>query len=309
MLKERGVVPPPAVHPPKTRQEAQAQQQQHQLAQSSGTSQRQSSDRDISAPFLIKQEDADPQESYVNHSFEPHESGSSHQPFAQDGFAWKYPFYGPTACNHGYSSPVSVGVLHGPRDHDRRARKLIESITASTREHLLSCFWDHYNSIHQVVDRQSFDADRRAQKPKFYSTFLHLAMLAAGYRFSDRTRETVKRFTLGSWESTLHREARFLVESELERPGGMTTVQGLLILADLEFGAGRDTAGWIYSGKFSTYPHCLLVTSLILTDLSIYRYRQPTSFCNGAPNSRQLLGPYGSRSGHQASRHDGVCHV
>ncbi|KAM7207918.1 hypothetical protein V8F20_001712 [Naviculisporaceae sp. PSN 640] len=73
-------------------------------------------------------------------------------------------------------------------------------------------------------------------------------MLAAGYRFSDRTRETVKRFTLGNWESTLHREARFLVESELERPGGMTTVQGLLILADLEFGAGRDTAGWIYSG-------------------------------------------------------------
>ncbi|KAM7190074.1 Fungal specific transcription factor domain containing protein [Rhypophila sp. PSN 637] len=249
MLKERGVVPPPAVHPPKTRQEAQAQQQ-HQLSSTTfNPNQHQSSERDSSAaPFLIKQEDVEVQELFLSHSFEPQEGDSAHQTLFQDGFPWKYPFYGPTACAHGYSSPLSMGVLHGPRDHDRRARKLIESLTTSTREHLISCFWDHYNTMHQVVDRQSFEADRRAQKPKFYSTFLHLAMLAAGYRFSDRSRETVKRFTLGSWESTLHRETRFLVESELERPGGLTSVQGLLILGDLEFGAGRDTAGWIYSG-------------------------------------------------------------
>ncbi|KAM7221981.1 fungal-specific transcription factor [Rhypophila decipiens] len=249
MLKERGIVPPPAVHPPKTRQEAQAQQQ-HQLSSTTfNPNQQQSSERDSSAaPFLIKQEDVEVHEQFLSHSFEPQEDDSAHQSFFQDGFPWKYPFYGPTACTHGYSSPLSMGVLHGPRDHDRRARKLIESLTTSTREHLISCFWDHYNTMHQVVDRQSFEADRRAQKPKFYSTFLHLAMLAAGYRFSDRSRETVKRFTLGSWESTLHRETRFLVESELERPGGLTSVQGLLILGDLEFGAGRDTAGWIYSG-------------------------------------------------------------
>ncbi|KAK4217454.1 fungal-specific transcription factor [Rhypophila decipiens] len=249
MLKERGVVPPPAVHPPKTRQEAQAQQQ-HQLSSTAfNLNQPQSSETDSSAaPFLIKQEDVEVHEQFLSHSFEPQEGDSAHQSFFQDGFPWKFPFYGPTACTHGYSSPLSMGVLHGPRDHDRRARKLIESLTTSTREHLISCFWDHYNPMHQVVDRQSFEADRRAQKPKFYSTFLHLAMLAAGYRFSDRSRETVKRFTLGSWESTLHRETRFLVESELERPGGLTSVQGLLILGDLEFGAGRDTAGWIYSG-------------------------------------------------------------
>ena len=112
----------------------------------------------------------------------------------------------------------------------------------------MSCFWDHYNPAHQVVDQRAFEADRKSPTPISYSPFLHMTMLAAGYRSADRDGEAVKRLTLGNWESTLHREAKSMVDSELERPEGATTIQALLILADLEFGAGRDTAGWVYAG-------------------------------------------------------------
>jgi len=113
----------------------------------------------------------------------------------------------------------------------------------------MGCFWAHYNPSVQVVDRSAFEADAGSVSPKFHSPFLHLVMLAAGYRFADRNREDIKRLMLGSWESTVHRESKFLLDAELERPCGIPSIQAFLILADLEFGVGQDTTSWMYSGK------------------------------------------------------------
>jgi hypothetical protein len=49
-------------------------------------------------------------------------------------------------------------------------------------------------------------------------------------------------------ESDLHREAKYLFEYELEKPGGIPSVQALLILGDLECGVGRDNTGWMIGG-------------------------------------------------------------
>jgi hypothetical protein len=36
---------------------------------------------------------------------------------------------------------------------------------------------------------------------------------------------------------------------ELERPGGIPSVQAFLLLGDLECGIGRDNTGWMYAGE------------------------------------------------------------
>jgi hypothetical protein len=96
-------------------------------------------------------------------------------------------------------------------------------------------------------------------------------MLGIGFRFSDWDREDVKAITLGNRESTLHREAKAMVEVELEQPGGIASVQALLMLADLECGVGRDTTGWVYSGRSSSVATCLQM-------LTSSRHGKPASF-------------------------------
>ncbi|OCL04444.1 hypothetical protein AOQ84DRAFT_416253 [Glonium stellatum] len=49
-------------------------------------------------------------------------------------------------------------------------------------------------------------------------------------------------------ESTLHREAKYMLDHELERPGGIPSVVALLLLGDLECQVGRDNPGWLYAG-------------------------------------------------------------
>ncbi|EGO55432.1 hypothetical protein NEUTE1DRAFT_67051 [Neurospora tetrasperma FGSC 2508] len=184
MLRERGVAPPPAVHPPKTRQEAKEMQE--------------------------------------------HEKHDVR--FCED-----FETPGPNQANSSmvadYPSPPKFSAEESSPPHGREI-----------------CFWGHYNPAVQVVDREIFELGRKSQNPRHYSVFLHITMLAAGYRFAERNREDVKRLMLGSWESTFHRESKSMLDAELERPGGIPSIQALLILADLEFAAGRDATGWLYSG-------------------------------------------------------------
>jgi hypothetical protein len=58
----------------------------------------------------------------------------------------------------------------------------------------------------------------------------------------------MQRIALPDRESTLHREAKYMLDLELERPGGMPSVAALLILGDSEVGVGRDNVGWMYAG-------------------------------------------------------------
>jgi hypothetical protein len=69
-----------------------------------------------------------------------------------------------------------------------------------------------------------------------------------GYRFADCSRPDMQRITVAPRESWLHREAKYMLDFELERPGGITSVVALLILGDLECGVGRDNLGWLYAG-------------------------------------------------------------
>lgn len=141
--------------------------------------------------------------------------------------------------------------IHSGSWHLRqRLRRAIGDLDPETHDHLMTCFWTCYNSTMQIVDEMTFAQrkDENEDNPD-YSGFLHICCLAMGFRFADKSRPDIKSLDKGDRQSTFHRDARFFVETELEILRGLTTVQGLLILSDLECAVGRDRASWMYAGK------------------------------------------------------------
>lgn len=285
MLLDKGVVPPPAVHPPKTRQEAQSKQPEDTAKQPNGhvhslngaSIGHSPSSREIvpSPPdsghddFAMNESDqAESIMAQSHHNYQPLTKETS--PFRNldprkedivfrllatkgnlsfDQLSGRFRFFGPTANSHVYSDAPFAGDLREPPEQIRRSERIVRSLTPGTHEYLMSCFWEHYNLVMPVLDQAAFERDRESQCPRFYSSFLHITVLAMGYRFADQDREDMRKISLGNRESTLHREAKYMMDIELERPGGIPSVQALLLLGDLECGVGRDNTGWMYSGK------------------------------------------------------------
>jgi hypothetical protein len=337
MLKERGVVPPPAVHPPKTRQEAQARQQQEQHKVQLGTESLESAEPKLVPPSLnqpptppgsgdedvimveTEQPKRLPPSSHAsfNRLIDPlllqeaepkKEAGTRHLlctrgSYIFDQSAGRSRFFGPTANIHVHAKATCSLVPPDRSDHSLRAEQLIGVLRPATYDHLMRCFWEYYNSWQQVVDESAFEAGRTTHDARFYSVFLHLSMLAIGFRFADWDREDMKVIALGNRESTFHREAKSMVEAELEKPGDIPSVQALLMLADLECGVGRDTAGWMYSGRLSWV---VVISLQMLTDA---RHGEPAGFRYRTSRQHDRGGPLGTRTAHKAAGYGGVCHV
>jgi hypothetical protein len=289
MLVDKGVMPPPAIHPPKTRQETQSNAEdpkkklpEPQHLQSShalmSVSHEHSPPQDSTSPLESGQEDfqindSDHADSILAHSqtFQPlvkepspfrnldpkkedivHRLLSTKGNLSFDQLSGRFRFFGPTANSHVYAESTGLFDSREPPEQVRRGERIIRGLTTATHDYLMNCYWDYYNSVIEVVDREAFEADRESQNPKFYSSFLHITILATGYRFCDRDRPDMRKISLGSGESSLQREAKYMIDIEIERPGGIPSVQALLLLGDLECGVGRDNTGWMYSGKMTT---------------------------------------------------------
>lgn len=168
-----------------------------------------------------------------------------------DQLSGKLRFLGPTTNCHVYAeSPSRFNSREAP-ENLRRAERIIRSLTPKTHDYLMQNFWKYHNSILQVIDKAAFEASRGSENPKYYSSFLHIIILAVGWRFANKDRCDIARINLGNHESTIHREARSMLEIELERPMGISSIQALLLLGDLECGIGRDNTGWMYAGECS----------------------------------------------------------
>ncbi|KAJ2895271.1 Nitrogen assimilation transcription factor nirA [Zalerion maritima] len=300
MLMEQGVVPPPAVHPPRTRQDAHLDQPppqedsssyanpqtaSHHLQQPVHMPQRQHSptthfhnpmarqDNGVTPPesgnedfFMHDSDNADshmansqtffyrppPKEQSPFRNLDPKNEDLIHRLLSTKGnlsfdqLSGRVRVYGPTANSHVFADQEFD--TREPPEQVRRAERIIRSLTTTTHDYLMNLFWEHYNGILHIIDRAAFEADRDSQNPRLYSSFLHITILAMGYRFCDPDRDDMKRISLGNRESSLHRESKYMMDIELERPGGIPSVQALLVLGDLECGAGRDNTGWMYSG-------------------------------------------------------------
>ena len=167
-----------------------------------------------------------------------------------DQISGRLRYYGPTVNSHIYAE-LEVDDAKSSREmmeQTRRAEKVIRTLPMETHDYLMGLFWQHYNGVLHVVHEEAFNEDREAGRFQFYSGFLHICILAMGYRFADKSRPDMQRIALPDRESTLQREAKYMLDLELERPGGVPSVAALLILGDSEVGVGRDNVGWMYAG-------------------------------------------------------------
>jgi len=165
-----------------------------------------------------------------------------------DQLSGRLRFFGPTSNCHIYADNNGVVELREPPEQVRRTERIIRSLSIETHDYLMNLFWEYYNSVLHIVHKEAFNEDMQNSNNKYYSGFLHISILAMGYRFADLERDDMKMITLGNRECTLHREAKYMLDMELERPGGIPSVQAFLLLGDLECGVGRDNTGWMYAG-------------------------------------------------------------
>jgi hypothetical protein len=132
---------------------------------------------------------------------------------------------------------------------DVKASALLNTLSSDVAGYLLDCFWSYWNSVIPLVHRDAFELDQLRNGRRYYSPFLHIIMLALGFRYADKEKIPVYQLSYGECESTLHFEAKTLVDHELKSPGGIPSLQAVLLLGDLECGAGRYNTGWLYAGR------------------------------------------------------------
>ena len=157
-------------------------------------------------------------------------------------------YFGPTTNFHVYADLGMAYNSAETREQDRRTDRIIRSLPQETYDYLMDLYWQYYNSVIHVVHREAFEHDKERGGTQNYSGFLNICLLAMGYRFADPNRPEIRKISVFERESELHREAKYLFEYELEKPGGIPSVQALLILGDLENCVGRDNTGWMYAG-------------------------------------------------------------
>ena len=166
--------------------------------------------------------------------------------------------FNPSSRRIGYVGPTkdfdvdSETTTTGSREQNKRADRVLRGLPPAVHDHLVDSFWQFYNPIQHVIDKEAFYEDMASGGIQSYSGFLHVCILAMGFRYADIKRPEIEKLSLSNRESVLHREAKYLVEFEFETPGGEPSVQALLILSELETGCGRDTIGWMYAGMLPT---------------------------------------------------------
>ncbi|EKG18610.1 Transcription factor fungi [Macrophomina phaseolina MS6] len=133
-------------------------------------------------------------------------------------------------------------------EHARRTTKTIRLLLQETHDYLMDLFWERFNSVIHVIHKEAFLEDYEHGSSHFYSPFLYICILAVGFRYSDKSRPDIQRLALEPRESLFHREAKYIIDIELERPGGIPQVQAMVLLANCEYAVGRDHTGWLYSG-------------------------------------------------------------
>lgn len=265
MLVETGKEIPPAKYPPKTRSEAPAP---NPVSQDGEINEQQDPDPPAQNTTPRSMQDSTDGDNYQNdtQSVEKHPpsriQGNKREGYVHmllstrghlsfDQLSGRLRFFGPASNFHIYADSTTPRDSRESLEQVRRTGRIIRSLTIETHDYLMDLFWEYYNSVLCIVHKEAFLEDMQNSNNKYYSGFLHINILAMGYRFADLEREDMKNITLGSRECTLHREARYMLDSELERPGGIPSVQAFLLLGDLECGIGRDNTGWMYAGEFT----------------------------------------------------------
>lgn len=157
--------------------------------------------------------------------------------------------YAPTTNIHVYNDIFRAHATAGTWEQRRRIARVLKDLPSDTHDYLMELYWTQHNTVMHVVHKDAYCRDLSNDNTQYYSGFLHICILATGFRYADKSRPDIQKLTFDGDESNLLREARDLFEYDVNHSVELTRIQGLLLLGDLECGLGRDTSGWMYTGK------------------------------------------------------------
>ena len=146
-------------------------------------------------------------------------------------------YFSPSTCFKNY---VRDNMISEVRNVDQWTNRILNDISTEVDTYLMELFWTRYNNILGIVDQQAFCRDQANGASTYYTGFLHLVCLAMAYQFADKDRPEIRQVTLKNGSSLFHREVKYNLERELESLHGLTTIQAMLILSDVECARGRD---------------------------------------------------------------------
>ncbi|KAF2669315.1 hypothetical protein BT63DRAFT_432951 [Microthyrium microscopicum] len=309
MLKDTGQDLPPAQHPPMTRHGARSEEsdpstyrkdsktrQVATKASGGSHSENQHSSPDSQGDELMfDRENSPSHQGDDSHSAHSAPSPSMIPPPKKDGIVsrllstrghlsfdqlnGRLRYFGPTTNCHVHSEfGMPAAESREAMEQSRRADKAIRQLSVETYDYLMGLFWQHYNTYLHVLHYDAFQEDKERGGGQFFSPFLHICVLAMGYRFADRSRPDMQRITVGPRESSLHREAKYMLDFELERPGSIPSVAALLLLGDMECSVGRDNVGWLYAG----------MANRIAFDIGLHLDARSTGLCQRELDIRRM---------------------
>lgn len=142
------------------------------------------------------------------------------QPVKFDMASGRVRFFGPTTNMHilsrSTSDPSKTPESFWP------ISTLVRDLSPETHDYLIDLFFDCHNSALHIVHKWAFFDDLKSGGTQFYSNFLHMAMLAEGYRYADRNRVDIRKLATPSSHpdsSIFHTKAKKIAELELIKPG------------------------------------------------------------------------------------------
>lgn len=99
-----------------------------------------------------------------------------------------------------------------------------------------------------LFSKSCFLADMSRGRTKYCSSLLVNAILALACHFSNRPEARADPNNPGSTGDHFFREAKRILAVEGDIPS-LTSVQALALMSLHEAGCGRDSSGWMYSGR------------------------------------------------------------
>ena len=121
----------------------------------------------------------------------------------------------------------------------------LEDISLHLQDHLLDMYFRNYQVMLKLVPEAAFREQKRIGRGPAYSVSLFLSILAGGVRYSNSP-DALAKFLLPDGNTVFTERAKALLEKELRTPT-ITTVQSLLILAEIETARGKEMTGSMYS--------------------------------------------------------------
>ncbi|KAI0414669.1 fungal-specific transcription factor domain-containing protein [Xylaria grammica] len=179
------------------------------------------------------------------------EDSSSLQEETSIGTDGQLCFYGSTSLYHIspsdghrgstlYSNGRETGEPHARLEQQDAMTAFLGEIPSSLLDNLLDTYWCWPHHLHCVLIKKIFIRDLENLGP-YVTPFLLGAVLAQAARYSPRSdaAEVGRRFA---------KQARKLLDLDIDRGSSIATIQGLLIFSARECACGRTSQGWLYSG-------------------------------------------------------------